>query len=105
MTLPKWLNDLIINVILPFAKIAGKNAIVEFLKNFRTKEPNWYNTIIVAGYRVFVVHIKPVSDDTATPYDNEAVDTVIAAIVQSASDNNVPLPDVAIIPKALPPTP
>lgn len=97
MNLPKWINDLLINIILPFAKIAGKNGIVEVLKNLKAKNENLYRTLIIVGYRALVVELKPLADDTTTPWDNEAVDLVIAALLQSATDNNVPLPDVTII--------
>lgn len=104
MKLPKWLQDLVINVLLPLAKVAGKQKVVEYLEQLKSSEPNWYATTIIVAYRMLVVHLKPLSDDTSTPYDNEAVDLVIAAIIQSASANNIKLPDVTIIPKPLPPT-
>lgn len=105
MTLPKWINDLLINIILPFAKIAGKNGLIEVLKNLKAKDPNLYTTIIIAGYRGLVVHLKPLADDTSTPWDNEAVNLVIEALVQSATENSIPLPDVTIVAVLPPVTP
>lgn len=105
MKLPKWLNDIVINILLPFAKIAGKNGLIEVLKNLKEKNPNLYGTIVIAGYRGLVVNVKPLSDDTSTPWDNEAVDLIIAALLQSATDNNLPLPDVTIVPDPVLPAP
>lgn len=102
MTLPKWLNDLLINILLPMAKLLGKNAVVQLITGLKAKDPNWYNTVIMVGYRFLVVHLKPIADDSATPWDNEAVDLIISAIAKSATDTGTPLPDVTIIPKTLP---
>ena len=104
MTLPKWLQDLVINVLLPLAKSAGKAKVIEYLAQEKIKQPNWYASTVIVAYRLLVVHLKPVADDTKTPYDNEAVDLVIAALKESAAANNIPLPDVTIVP-ALPPAP
>lgn len=94
--------DILTNMILPIAKLAGKNGLIEVLKNLNTKDPNLYRSIVITGYRWLVVHLKPLADDSTTPWDNEAVDLVIEAIKQSAEDTGTPLPDVTIIAPALP---
>lgn len=105
MTLPKWLTDIVFNILLPIAKSSGKKAVVDWLNNFKVKEPNWYATIVIVGYRMLVVHLKPIADDTKTPYDNEANDVVIDALKESAAANGVSLPDITIIPKPALPAP
>lgn len=105
MTLPKWLQDLVINILLPLAKSAGKQKVLEYLEKEKAAQPNWYATTVIVAYRMLVVHLKPLADDTNTPYDNEAVDVVIAALKESAAANNIPLPDVNIVSLPAPPTP
>lgn len=99
MKLPTWLLNILTTMILPLAKLLGKNGLVEVLNNIKTKDPNWYATLIIVSYRALVVHLKPVADATPAQWDNDTVDVAIAAIKQSAEDNSVSLPDVTIVPK------
>lgn len=104
MKLPAWLLSIIQTMILPLAKLLGKNGLVEVLNNQKEKNPNLYRSIIIVGYRIFKVDLKILADKTPQIWDNDAIDLVASAIEKSAADNGVPLPDVTIIP-ALPPTP
>lgn len=105
MNLPKWLLDIISLVLLPMAKLIGKNGLVEMFKNMKEKNINTYTTVITVGYRALKVHIKPLADTTTTVWDNEAIEIVCSAIEKSALDNGIVLPDVTIHPLLPPVTP
>lgn len=104
MTLPKWLTDILTTIVLPLAKLVGKNGLVGMFENMREKNLNNYTTAITVLYRVLSVHIKPLADKTATVWDNEAIEIVLAAIEKSAADHGVVLPDVTIHPALPAPT-
>jgi hypothetical protein len=99
MNLPKWLTDVLTTIILPLAKLVGKNGLVEMFKNMKEKNINTYISVLTIGYRALKVHIKPLADTTATNWDNEAIEIVVSAIEKSAQDNDVVLPDVTIHPE------
>lgn len=105
MTLPKWLTDILTTIVLPLAKLVGKNGLVGMFENMREKNINNYITVITVLYRVLNVHIKPLADKTATVWDNEAIEIVLSAIEKSASDHGVVLPDVTIYPAPVPALP
>lgn len=101
MNLPKWLTDILTTIVLPFAKLLGKNGLVAMFQNWKEKSPNWYYTFIICGYRALKVHVVPLAEKTPTEWDDESLAIVIGAMEKSAADNNVTLPDVTIHP-ALP---